>query len=117
MSKLILPESMKVYKTEVGRPLDISIKLHKKFEMISVSIGYLIKGISQNDRNVLIYENFYDVAMFEINTILEDNAPPTYFGDLLSIEWFIVVEVDESRESFPIEVYPKNYSIFMEHAK
>ncbi len=117
MSKLILPESMKIYKTEVGMPLDISIKLHKKFEMISVSIGYNIKGIAKNDRNVVIYEDFYNVDKFEINTMLEDTVPPTYFGDLLNVEWFIIVEVEESRETFAIEVYPKNHSLFMEHSK
>mgnify|MGYP000889108976 FL=1 len=107
-STILIDPDMNLY-AELGKPLDIVIKLKNRFNHVTVSIGYYVKGKEESERVVTFYENYSDTDTLLIDSVLDEYSAPTYKGKLIDVDWFITFEADEITESFAFTAYPLNY--------
>jgi hypothetical protein len=94
---------------EIGKPFEINIELEKTFDTICVSIGYIVRGVTLDDRNVVFYDNFFSKDTLSVCCIIDENAPPTYKGKIISVEWFILFESGDDAQVVNAKAYPMNY--------
>ncbi len=116
MSK-ILSTSEKKFSAEIGKPLGLDLKLTGHFNMVTVSVGCNIKHETVIEKRVYIYEDYTDVDVLNIDAIIETDAPPTYEGKLLTVEWFMTIETGHETESFDFTVYPYHHNKYHESIK
>jgi hypothetical protein len=109
MKSEILIDSGMRFVSELGKPLDLIVKLKKKFDHVTVSIGYYVNGKEESERVVPFYENYSDADTLVIESVLDEYAAPTYKGKLIEVNWFITFEADDITESFAFTAYPLHY--------
>ncbi len=113
----LLKTKQRGFSAEIGKPVGLNLELMKTFDIITVSIGCYIKNEVNEEKRVYIYEDYTDTDNVSVDSIIETDAPPTYQGELVDINWFMTIEAGGETQTFDFTVYPYHYNKYHQREK